>query len=128
MHSAVDGPLVGDRDFDGYYVFASYFLTGEHRAYRPADGFFDMVKPKSNFAVLGDKKGWGAWEVALRFSNLDLSDGYARGGEEDNVTLGLNWYLNPNTKVMFNYIHAGIDHDLYDDDLDILQARFQFMF
>ncbi|MBL7189710.1 MAG: hypothetical protein ISS70_25550 [Phycisphaerae bacterium] len=44
------------------------------------------------------------------------------------VTLGLNWYFNPNTKLMFKYVRALIDHDSYDGDLDIFQMRAQVDF
>ena len=115
----------GDLDFDGYYIQASYFLTGEYRAYKNANGIFDRIKPKQNFAW---GKGIGAWEVAARFSSLDLNDGGVRGGEADNITLGVNWYLNPNMRWMLNYTMADIEHDLYDGDLEILQMRFQVDF
>ncbi len=126
--SDVDMPLFGDRRFDGYYVFASYFLTGEHRPYRMAEGVFDGPKPKRNFSVVGEERGPGAWEVALRYSAIDLQSGFLFGGEQQDFTVGLNWYLNPNTKWMLNYVRSHVDHDLYEDDLDILQTRIQFMF
>lgn len=132
---------LGDRDFSGYYVQASYMLTGETRPYKNANGVFDRIRPKHNFKLGGDDAGWGAWEVALRYSNLDLNDGHTsfvdrildrsreiRGGEEDNLTLGLNWYLNPNVRVMWNYTHANLDSPLYDGDLNIFQTRFQLAF
>src|SRR5262249_32415273 len=48
--------------------------------------------------------GWGAWEVAARYSYLNLNDGPVRGGVMGGTTLGLNWYLNSNLKVQFEYL------------------------
>jgi len=128
MLSDVDTKFADDVDLDGCYVQASYFLTGENRAYKLGSGVFDRVKPKRNFSLSGDNRGWGAWELALRYSSIDLDDGIIRGGQEDKWTLGCNWYLNPNTRVMLNYVMADIDHDLYDGDLNIFETRFQIDF
>lgn len=98
--NTVDGT---DPMFSGFYAMASYFLTGENRAYK--GGLFSRVKPKKNFGAGGP----GAWEVAARYSHLDLTDEEVEGGELDDVTVGLNWYLNPNTRFMFNYVHADLD-------------------
>jgi phosphate-selective porin OprO/OprP len=127
----IENILVGDQSFDGYYVQASYFLTGEHRSYKQSGGVWDKIKPNRNFSLrTGEERGWGAWELAARYSTIDLDTQYSfpGGGNEDNLTLGLNWYLNPNVRVMFNYVNADIDHPLYDGDLDIFQTRFQLAF
>jgi phosphate-selective porin OprO/OprP len=50
-----------DLSFSGYYAQASWFLTGESRAYKADKGIFDLVRPKTNFAL---GRGWGAWELA----------------------------------------------------------------
>jgi phosphate-selective porin OprO/OprP len=116
-----------DLDFSGFYVFASYFLTGEHRVYD--EGAFGRVKPAVNFHPT--KGGWGAWEVAARYSHLDLDDNAIQGGKEDDITFGLNWYLNPNTRWMFNYVYAMVDdiEDLDDDgSANIFQTRLQVEF
>ena len=93
-------------DFDGYYVYGSWFLTGESRAFR--NGSIDRLRPARDFDW---KKGtWGALELALRWDSFDFSETPvigARGNEGDSATLALNWYLNANLKVLFNYIHFG---------------------
>jgi phosphate-selective porin OprO/OprP len=109
-------------NFDGYYAQISYFLTGEHRKYKPSSGAFSRVKPKKNW---GWNKGPGAWEVAVRYSSVDLDDSSVSGGELDDVTVGLNWYLNPNTRLMWNYVHADKEGV---GDADIFLARLQIDF
>jgi phosphate-selective porin OprO/OprP len=109
-------------DFDSYYVQGSYFLTGEHRKYKRTSGAFSRVSPGENFDMKG---GLGAWEVAARYSWVDLDDNVITGGELDDITLGLNWHLNPNVRVMLNYIRADLDRA---GDSDIFETRFQVDF
>ena len=109
-------------DFDGFYVQASYFLTGEHRRYKASSGTFSRVKPKENFSRSG---GRGAWEIAARYSELDLNDGSITGGKLSNITAGLNWYLNPNTRLMLNYIHADKD-DVGEADMLLMRLQVDF--
>ena len=82
----------GYPDFWGWYAYTSFFLTGENRKYNTTDGVFMNIHPHRNFDPLKGK--WGAWELAARYSyiNLNNSSGEINGGKEDNVTLGLNWY------------------------------------
>lgn len=111
-----------DSDFGGWYVLASYFLTGEHRTYKSSNGSFDRVKPTENFGLGG---GMGAWELAARVSGLDLDDG-ASSDQLHDVTAGVNWYLNPNVRVMWNYVHGEFDDGVTEDELDALMMRVQF--
>jgi phosphate-selective porin OprO/OprP len=119
-----------DTCFSGWYVQASYFLTGEHRAYSKSKGAFDRVKPKKNFQ--SDGSGWGAWEVAARYSFVDLGGDQlltaASADDIHNVTLGLNWYLNPQTRIMANYIRSCPDRIDTADAADIFMLRFQYDF
>jgi len=112
-----------DVDFDGFYIQGSYFLTGESRPYNFKKGVFDGIKPKS---VVG-KGGRGAWEIAARFSNLNLSDGDINGGEQDDFTLGLNWYPTRNLRFMANYIKVlDVDGgDFNGDEPSVFQVRAQ---
>ncbi|MES2255999.1 MAG: porin [Pseudomonadota bacterium] len=90
--------------FDGWYVEGSWVLSGESRGYSAANAAFTNPKPRVNFSP--DGGGWGAFELAARYSTLDLNDnagaiggalpaGGVRGGEQRIGTVGLNWYPNP---------------------------------
>jgi phosphate-selective porin OprO/OprP len=123
MHSFVNRPGIASANFGGFYVYGSYFLTGESRPYKGAEGKFDRLRPLHNFAFDGEH--WGAWEVAARFSRLDLDSVDVRGGVLNDVTAGVNWYLNPNVRVMLNYVHG---HRQSTGDANIAESRFQFAF
>ena len=127
IHSAVDTTFGGNVDFDGYYAQAGWFITGENRPYRNDRALFVRVVPNRNFGFK-TASGWGAWEVAARYSAVDLQDGPVHGGQHESLSLGLNWYLNPNARITWNYTHNVIEHDLYDGSFDELQTRFQFEF
>lgn len=98
--SSVDD--AADSSFGAYYLQFAYTLTGESRGYKTSDGVFESIKPS---AAYGSGSGSGAWELVARHSAIDLSDGGGAalgGGEISSNTLGLNWYLNSNVRVMFN--------------------------
>tara|TARA_R100000789_G_scaffold58494_1_gene56436 strand:- start:39845 stop:41338 length:1494 start_codon:yes stop_codon:yes gene_type:complete len=118
---------VGDTlTFSGAYAHAGYFLTGEKRVYNRKNGVFGRVKPNSNF---GDCGGTGAWEIAGRWSYIDLNDENIQGSRLNDLTAGLNWYLNPYTKFQWNYIHAMLDSPLNgDSSADIFAMRAQVDF
>ncbi|NOR67912.1 MAG: hypothetical protein GQ528_11210 [Woeseiaceae bacterium] len=101
----VDAPALGDPTFDGYHVTGSWILTGEMRAYRKRTGIFGPVPVAKSV----NQGGWGAWEVAFRWSDLDLTDGQIDGGEMDILSLGLNWWLTPVFNVNMNYRYITLD-------------------
>ena len=127
----VDAADVDDPKFWGCYLYVSYFLTGEHRPYNLISGTFTRVRPQANFNLR--QGAWGAWELGLRYSYIDLNDGMIRGGKEHNVTVGLNWYLHPKIRVMVNYVRAEVDYRevspaVDDGSANIYQMRFQITF
>ena len=87
----------GDADLSAWAFDVGWFLTGESMKYKA--GTFSGIKPK---APIG-KGGWGAWQIAARLENMDLTDGNIIGSEADVFTVGLNWYLTSNTRLMANY-------------------------
>jgi phosphate-selective porin OprO/OprP len=100
----VDTSTVGDGFLWGGYSQVGLFLTGEHRPYDRKAGAVDRVIPFHSLSKYC--QGMGAWEVAARWSYLDLTDNQIRGGDMENMTWGLNWYANPYCKCVFNYIHS----------------------
>ena len=73
--------------------------------------------------------GTGAWEIAARWSWLDLNDADVAGGALVTTTVGLNWYLNQYAKFQLNYIQAMLDSPTAgDSDASIVAARAQVDF
>ncbi len=130
FHTFTDVDAAGDPAFWGFYAYGSYFLTGENRNYNVTNGKFSQVRPNNAFHLR--KGGTGAWELATRFSFLDLNDELIRGGKEWNFTAGVNWYPTRKTRFTINYIHARVkdrlDPLIKKGDADILQARIQIVF
>ena len=102
------GALLGTTFSHGYYLEVLYFLTGEHRAYDYDRAAFGRVVPYDTFYLVrgihGLCCGKGAWQVGARYGYLDLRDGGLDGGVIEDWTVGLNWFLNPNMKLQWNYV------------------------
>ena len=109
----------GKPDFSasGFYIFGSWVVTGESRPY--AGGNVGNIKPNGP---------WGAWELLLRYSELDLNDGSIQGGKEHDWTLGANWYLTQHFKFQANYIWAKSDKGTLSVDPHIFELRAQIYF
>lgn len=116
--SLIDQTGGEDVFFHGCYVDCGYFLTGEHRIYDSSDGTLGAVRVNRPWwRSPGERDrplGWGAWEIAARFSYLDFIDadtpvgpnGAQLGVELPQSTYGLNWYLSDRVRLMFNYSYA----------------------
>lgn len=111
-----------ETDVDAFSVEAAYWLTGETTAYDKGTGGFGRPMPKHNF---GDGEGAGAWQLALRYENADQDS-----IDLDIWTAGVNWWLNPNTRISFNAMHVIPDDEdgTVDDNFTTLALRFQIDF
>ncbi len=111
-------------EFDGYYLQATYTLTGEARKYKK--GAFKRIKPGSET---------GAWELVAKY---EAGEAEANGSSEYNLlTLGVNWYVNENVRLSANYLMSSFDILAADgadplvagqDDGDAISFRAQYAF
>ncbi len=128
------------------YIQATYFLTGESKAWNTA--------PKVKNAMLGPETpssgglGWGAWELAFRYDRLQakapgadlfsidpITPGFVTtfNNHTDTFTFGTNWYLNYWLKYQVNFgvdrlqqvsINSGVLPQNFFVVLQRLQIRF----
>jgi len=82
-HAWVASPASGNPGFSGYYLTGSWVLTGETRPYDRTVGYARRVMPTGR---------WGAPELVVRFSHVDLTDSAVQGGTFDNTYVGINWW------------------------------------
>jgi phosphate-selective porin OprO/OprP len=123
INTDVDSVAANDPGFTGYYLLLSYFLTGESRSY--SEGLFSTIKPTNPWKGWGE--GSGAWEIAFKYSALDIDDVTNDGQELMLLSGGVNWYLNANTRITFNYT-TGENDEATSVDQDSYGVRFQVTF
>ena len=73
------------------------------------------------------QNGWGALELALRWSYLDLTDGEIAGGEMGIASAGLNWWLTPYFGSSLYYRRIGLDRFGLDGTSDGFLVRLSLM-
>lgn len=128
----IDGIGGGSAEFDAWYLQASWVLTGEAYRYDIKKAAYSGVKPANPFGFGGG--GMGAWEIAARYSEADLNDASAgiAGGQQEIITVGLNWYANNNLRFMLNYLNVdvknrgGVLNPNFGHDAVALRTQFNF--
>ena len=136
--------------FSGWYVEGSWVLTGERKEFNKAGynnevGSWGAPKVVKPFSISGNS--WGVWEVAARYSSLNLNyrpeigstAGGIGGGRQNILTLGLNWYLNQNIRVMVNDLIVNVErpvigttpgpansNNFNGQNMNVIAARLQF--
>ena len=122
MHPSTASGLLESKYFlDAWFATVSWFITGEHKNFSRKKMAFDRINPIKNLG----KGGSGAFELSLRYSAIDFNDHDLQAGAMNDVTAGLNWYMNPAVRLTFNYIYAKVV-DLGSSN--IFQMRFQVAF
>jgi phosphate-selective porin OprO/OprP len=101
----VDSPSTGNPTFNGGEVFVAWNITGETRPYKAAGAYFSAVSPARPVM----QGGPGAWELVLRYSDVDLDAGTLRGGRFRRVTPMVNWHLSDFMRLEFAYGYGKLD-------------------
>jgi phosphate-selective porin OprO/OprP len=110
LHADLASGFVGaSPTYNGWYVEGSWYLTGETRTYKEGE----FGRPKVLRPVY--EGGPGAWQLAVKYDVLDLSDEAVtivtctECGNQNTWLIGVNWWLNDYTRVTFNYNQSSID-------------------
>jgi phosphate-selective porin OprO/OprP len=112
--------------FDGIAIQAGRFLTsGQSRPWDDLFAVWGRVRPEQTYHGGNPfkKVNGGVWEVAARYSTVDLNDGLVEGGQVRDLTAGVNWYPNSTSKLQFNWVHSRVEDDGY---ANIWVLRYQF--
>ncbi len=107
----------------GWYMQASHFLTGEVRKYKLSRPTWAPPNPDQPMSIGSD--GWGAWELGLRYSQLNLNDQSVSGGDGRNIGVALNWYLTAHVRLQTNLYRVTRDGD---GDANVFVMRFHLDF
>lgn len=128
-----------------WMIQAEYYLNRLNRtdgggAYRPHGGYVQgsvLLKGRGfaydyGYAVPGRPVSASAIELTARFNRTDMNDSQAGiyGGEEKDISLGVNVYLNRYLGVKLNgsYVWTGRHCDrFYDKDFFLVQMRVQYV-
>jgi phosphate-selective porin OprO/OprP len=145
---------MGNPTFDGWYVEGSWVITGEPKAYsasNPSNNYAVWDNPRVVTPFSFDGHSWGAWELAARYSvlnlnwnagssaNLAVPFGGIRGGDQNIWTIGLNWYLNNNVRTVLDYMNVDVTRQTQNavavgkpnqlgQKFNVVAARLQFQF
>ena len=125
---AVDITTLSNR---AWQLLGGVVLTGEDASYK------GVVKPDHPFTLGG--AGWGAFELVARYGRLAIDDDAfplfadptKSVSAESGWTLGLNWYLTSNFKLVTNYSQTSFDAALgaaprEDEKAFFTRAQFSF--
>ena len=106
----------------GYAEVGCFVTPGDRRRFDRAAGTWGRTIPVQNAIFHLGECGLlyictGAVQLLTRYSYLDLVTGDpvvlrsagAQPGREHDVTLGVNWTLNPRTSILMNYVYTRIN-------------------
>ena len=94
VHVEANTEGASTKHFYGIYAQAGYLLFGGRQNYDAGGAKYTRITPG---------RDWGDVEVCARFDRLDLDSQGIYGGAANAWTVGVNYYVNPNIKMMVNY-------------------------
>ena len=104
----------GSQDVDTFYVQGSWMLNGGAKAYKQATGVFGSPKVSEK----------GLWELTARWDTMENKD--LLDTRTTSAILGMNYYINPNMRVMLNWTQG--KNDKTGDEPGQIALRTQFAF
>lgn len=125
IQSRLKSVEAGDPRFYGFALQAGTFLTGQSRPWDDLFGVWGRVRPEQSYRGGNPFKAanGGAWELAARYSMIDLTDGTVTGGVVRDLTAGINWYASTTSKFQLNWIYSKVE-DLGSANIWILRYQF----
>lgn len=117
--AAVESQAKGDPRFNGWYLTGSWVMTGEARPYDRKSGYARRVIPTSP---------WGAPELVVRYSDVDLDDGPVQGGRFTRVDLGVNWWATTRWKFGIDLGRTELDRMGKSGTTDTVLTRIQWIY
>jgi phosphate-selective porin OprO/OprP len=120
----ISAPDSGNPSFSGWYVTASWVPTGETRPYDRTRGYFGRLEPNAPFSFKNG--GIGAWELAARYSWIDLTSKSIEGGKFDRWSGALSWYPEKLWRFEFDYGYGRLQRFGTTGLTRFYQLRLQF--
>jgi phosphate-selective porin OprO/OprP len=105
-------PIGPDQDVASWYLQGSWHLNGGHKPYKAGTGVFGS-------AAVADR---GLWELTARYDSIENKD--IAELDVSSWIVGVNYYLNPNLRFMFNYTQG--DNGFTGDETGQYALRTQF--
>lgn len=123
LRNDISATALADPVFTGTHVTASWVLSGEMRPYNRRSAVFGAI-PVARSVYQG---GWGSFEVAARWSEIDLTDGTIQGGEMQILSAGLTWWLTRFFNASLNLRTIELERDGFVGRSDGALARIVLM-
>ena len=101
--------FINGLSFHGWALASGYFLTGEGRGYSTSGSTFARTDATN------------AWEITARISDLDLSASAGAAGQILSSAVGVNFYVNPNTRIILDWTRADV---ATQNPVDFISLRF----
>ena len=125
IQSKLESVEAGDPRFYGIALQTGFFLTGQSRPWDDLFGVWGRLRPEQRYRRGNpfQESSGGAWEIAARYSTVDLTDGTVTGGVVRDLTAGVNWYPNRTSKLQLNWIHSKVE-DVGNASIWVLRYQF----
>ncbi|MEQ9115704.1 MAG: porin [Rickettsiales bacterium] len=116
--------------YHGGYIQFAYFMTGETKGYNFKKGKMEAITPNDpvfEFGKENKKIGKGAWEIATKYSTINLNS-KIKSGKVDIYGVGVNWYLNDTLKLSNDFLIAKTDNNALVPNSTSKVALFRLQF